>query len=511
MDTVIPTKITMNEALLSRIRDRVYERKPFLKAIIEKLGEKSILHYVHGYADVEIHPLMQSRKVEFLDTFEREVTETLSPELAKKGRRQLEKTFFVSTNDHHGPMNAFDAFNAHLVLALDSIDGPPADATEAVIVFSCCNVSLNNISFPRGLLYSVNAPDGLAMKRLSLLPSNSHSCSLYGYRSYEPREIEKLRKLLRQNVRDHEISPAIAEKLDYIVTNIFGDPAILGRKMYSAQSSIINGKLWDLVFQGQSGAPAFVSVGQERIVARILQDHHLRADTLIHRLLFHPDYERLTLKYFDGIYGAFSMNEGHGTYLFWGRSASTGMRLRMQRSGADLVSDDRTLSVPWTPEGIAEGLKNRTLIPSILLVFEVLSFYYGLKCLGGYSQVNYLTFMKDAFIGMMNELGETEAALACGPVSTKNWSGFSFSYLQSQQGLVSPAQFIDLYLYKDTDMWRRLMDYAHVCTLDQAIQPLLPEIYRYSYPETERETDLVTMTTEDIATFTKMLPCVRMV
>jgi hypothetical protein len=314
------------------MRDRVFERKVFLKNIIEKLGDKSLIDYVPGYCDVEMHPLTLSRQNEFLDTFEREVTETLGAEVAARGRTQLKKTFFGSTNDHHGPINAFDAFNAHLVLALSSMNDPVHHPMDAIIVFSCCNVSLNNISFPRGVLFQVDTPQGGAMRRLSLLPSNSHACALYGYRAYEPREIEKLQKLLRQHVREGTIPKHVAAKVERVITDVFGAPECMTRRTYSAQASIIDKKMWELVFEGQPKAPVMVNVGQERLVSRLLIDHHLQRDCVMKRFLFDPNYERLIRKHFDGIYGAFSSADNSGTYMFWGRAAN-GQRIQMIRTG----------------------------------------------------------------------------------------------------------------------------------------------------------------------------------
>jgi hypothetical protein len=495
--------------LLEQMRRAVFDRKPILGAIIEKLGRKTLLEYVRGYTPVDIHPVMSGRQAEFLGTFRREVGEMFPEDIATRAAEQIARTFFVSTNDHHGPINAFDAFNAHAILALSAMEDPSPDRTDVILLFSCCNVSLNNISFPRGILYSTPSPEGIAARRLSLLPSNSHASALYGYRAYEPREVEKLLKLLREHVREKLVSPQTAAKLEVVIKQILGDKAILERKTYSAQASIINEKLWELVFKDKANAPILVSVGQERLVSRLLLDHHLQQKSLLHSLLFDPAYEKAILKHFDGIYGAFSTADKSGTYLFWGRNREKGMRIRMMRSGDNLVSEDGTISIPWNPESIAAALSVRDIIPSILLVFCTLSFYYGVKCLGGYSQVNYLTFMKEAFMAMLKELGEPEAADQCLPVSTKNWSGFSFAYAEDGKGSVLPAQFLDLYLYADEGMWKRLIDYAHVCTLEQAVAPILPEIYRYSYGEEERDPALMAITPQHFVSAAGLQPCIR--
>ncbi len=494
-----------------RLRKRVFERKPILSAIIEKLGQKSLLEYVRGYTPIEIHPLMAARKPEFLQTFEREIREMFPEDMTQKAVRQMSRHYYASTNDHHGPINAFDAFNAHLILALAAMEDQSPDRTEAIILLSCSNVSLNNISFPRGILFSTPSPEGIVARRLALLPSKSNPCSLYGYRAYAKQDVDKLLTLLRENVRDGFLSQAPAQKLEIVIRDILGDPAILERKTYSAQASMINSRLWNAVFQGADNVPILVSIGKERLTARLLLDHHLGHDTLLTRLLFQPDYEKVVFRHFDGIYGAFSSIDQSGTYFFWGRDAVTGKRSRLLRQGDDIVSDDGLMVIPWNAESIAAALQSRRIIPSMLCVFCTISFYYGVKCLGGYSQVNYLTFMKQAFVAILKELGELEAAEACDPVATKHWSGFSFAYASAGKGPVIPAQFLDLYLYADPGMWTRLMDYAHVCTLAEAVEPILPEIYRYSYPADEREKDLLSVTPQELTAFVGLRPCIRVI
>ncbi len=181
----------------------------------------------------------------------------------------------------------------------------------------------------------------------------------------------------------------------------------------------------------------------------------------------------------------------------------------MMRRGTSLVSDDGSIDIPWTSEAIAVALRERQIIPGMLCVFCTISFYYGVKCLGGYSQVNYLTYMKRAFMAMLTQLGEPDAADTCDLVATKNWSGFSFSYIEDDRGSILPAQFLDLYLHMDHGMFQRLMDYAHVCTIGQAVEPILPEIYRYSYAEKERDPSLLSVTPEELTKLSGLRSCLR--
>lgn len=494
-------------ALLERMRELIFSRKTILRDLIAKLGHKSLYEYVHGYQDVQIHPLMKQRQAEFLQVFEREIIPLVSPASVQIALEQLKKAFFVSTNDHHGPLNAFDFFNAHVVLAMRAIQSPQDTQAHSIIALTCGSVSLNNISFPRGLLFHAKSATGTRQHRLSFLPSNSHACPVYGFRPYTMREVEKVKTALSEKVRGGEVSHIISSQLEHVLT-AFSSPDILSLTSFSDQMTMANERLWKMVFHTQPAAPSLVYIEQEWLVARLLTDCHLHTKSLLHHFIFDEKYEQHIRANFDGVYGAFDSSDHTGTYLFWAVPEGAKLRVQMKKEGNELVAVDDSMRVALTPDAIAEALMKKRLIPGLLLTFVTLSFYYGLKCLGGYSQVNYLTFMKESFMRMMHALGEHDAAEACTEVSTKNWSGFTFTFLGDTTGALEPAFFLDLLLYGNHDMWQSMQTYAHECTLEQSVQPLFHEMYRYSYRKEERDEDLLSLTPSEIASMARIRPLV---
>ena len=55
-------------------------------------------------------------------------------------------------------------------------------------------------------------------------------------------------------------------------------------------------------------------------------------------------------------------------------------------------------------EALAAALRKRELMPTMALCFIVLSFYYGLRCGGGFLQPNYLTQLKEAYARFLTEI-----------------------------------------------------------------------------------------------------------
>ena len=51
------------------------------------------------------------------------------------------------------------------------------------------------------------------------------------------------------------------------------------------------------------------------------------------------------------------------------------------------------------------AILEKRIVPSLALTFIVLSFYYGLQCGGGYSQIAYLAKMQRAYLKLLEYLG----------------------------------------------------------------------------------------------------------
>jgi hypothetical protein len=258
--------------------------------------------------------------------------------------------------------------------------------------------------------------------------------------------------------------------------------------------------------------PDLLYVSQENLAVELLLSRHLVASTPIYKILFDPVYESLIDKYFEGIMGAYSRKEKWGTYLFWGVDGEKNFRLHLWRQGNKLVSDDGKFSIELSPAAIREALVNKQIIPSMLLIYLMISLYYGLKCLGGVNQVQYLSRMKDAYIEMQREYGDEESATMCERVQTKEFvDGPTIAYLSSSSNGAAPANGLDILLYDGGTAWEKLISVAKNITLEESFNPLLPEYYSVMYAEVDRVAELSSITSKEIIQLTgiekKLVPC----
>ncbi|UPA22157.1 hypothetical protein K8942_03785 [Candidatus Peribacteria bacterium] len=510
---VPPVSYSTFEEKLAALQHAVGARRPVLNEVLRKHGERALFDYANDYVDVNLNPPIIQRQDECLSVLHEFANERFGMEVADGVVKQLRQYYFVSTADHVGPVTHPFFVNSNLLTALTE-HGHQDPSLQYIIDLPCTNISLGNSSFPRGLLFSSATKGALQTHKLAFLPSNAHSSSVHHFRPYMAEEIVKIQKQLREKVQNGDVDKAIGDKIHDLIEEIYNQPSVLACKHYSDQVAKTNFHLWSKFF-GASGVklPKLVYLDQEEVVIRLLTKFHLNQDTVIHHILFDPNYESFVNDYFEGIFGSFSRKDQMGTYLFWALPAGEKLNQQLWRKGNRLVTQDESFSVELQPEAIHDALMRGELIPSLLLNFMTLSFYYGLKCLGGFNQVNYLTLMKNAYIRMNVDFGNYRSIECCARAQTKEiCDGLTIAFIRHGDQ-IALANGLDLCLYDDAESWQRLVELSKSLTLQEAINPLLPEIYKISYNDSELHPQLLELTDMTINEHTglnkKLSPCVE--
>lgn len=493
------------EASFKVLKQKVLEKKPVLAEILRKRGTKTLFEYAKLYIDVNLNPPIKRRQGEFIGTFKKQVARRLGPEIAESAATQLYNYYFVSTVDHHSPLFHPFFINGNLLTA-----GPHFENTDPnlknVIVLSFGNISMNNSSFPRGLIFNSFNRGKIEMQRLSFFPAKDRLCPVYNFRSYTREDVEKVRSTLNDLVKVGSVHVREQEKINGILDQIYLKPEMLEAENYSEQITKSNFLLWQRFFDNSNlQPPNIVYLEIESLVNEVLLQHHIFEHTIITHFLLDQKYDLLIFKYFEGIQGAFSRQDKVGSYLFWGLPKGAKYRIQLWKEGNYLVSEDGTYKLELTAESLARAIRDKELIPSMMLCFIVLSFYYGLKCLGGFSQVNYLTYMKNSYIKMQVDLGNYRSIEVCARAQTKEMGAdFTIAFLGGPNGELVPATGLDLILYGDENTWPTIVAGSKQITLDEAVTSLMHEFYPIVYPETERDPELLKITPRDVARLTKL-------
>ncbi len=502
------------DKLFTGLKDAVLAKKPVLKEILEKHGHKMLYDYAKDYIDVNLNPPIALRQEQLLSVVEKETSRLLGPKVAASVVKQLSQYYFVSTADHHGPLTHPFFINSNLLIATPF--GEYNETLDNVIVLACAAVSQNNSSFPRGVVFHSKADDGSThFNSTAFFAAQYRLCPVYNFKPYDKNDLKNLHKGIAERVKSGCMDQATANKFNDIFAEIYEQDDILSCKSYGDQVTKTNYTLWKKLLgssKGTTRVPNLVYLEIESIVSQLILEFHLNEDTTINHFLFDPECDPLINEYFQGITGTFSVADNWGTYMFWALPKGERYRMGLKKIGNKLVTDDGKYSYDITPEAIREGLLSKELIPSSMLVYTVLCFYYGLKCLGGFSQVNYLTFMKNAYIKMQVDRGKYRSIEVCARAQTKEIVGdVNVAFLETAAGELVPATGIDLLLYGKENWWQLFVEESKNISLTEAMNPMMPELYSIIYPEAERNKELLTISAEDITRHTnlreKIAPC----
>ena len=435
------------------IRKTVLDAKPVLAQVLEEHGSESLLEYFkqgpQGSASVP-----EDRKDEFLSVFRDMTARIVGNVAAESATRELSESWYVSTADHHGPLTHPFFFNSALMQAAAN----RAAGKRTVVVLSCAGISVDNSSFPRGFLVH---DEQLRQLRLRLVSRTESSQPVYSLSAYRHKEIASL----KNQIDASSLSFALKLNLIESVLPIYASSEALSFSRYGEQMTYSNFYLWKLL-PGQHDTD-LIYLEQEALVAQLIVRHHLEAETVISELLTDARWQETFEQEFDGIAGAHSIEKGNGTFLFWGIEDSK--RVALKRGDERISSRSR----------IREGLETGTLMPSMSLTYCVLAFYYGINCGGGFSQVNYLTYMKEAYVRLLSKYdasGEERTMLV--GVETRFFCGeFVLATLGAGAELVSATP-LDMYLYSNGET-EGLLDMAmRAHTLRGAVDAIMPELYK---------------------------------
>ncbi|HYE60306.1 MAG TPA: hypothetical protein VEA18_03940 [Candidatus Kapabacteria bacterium] len=499
--TGTPTDHPVTQAEIDRLREAVLVTRPTLREIIEKRGHKTLYEYAREYSDVNLNPAITERQGECISTIRRHVTEQLGPIVGDGVAKQLEKYYFVSTADHHGPICHSFFLNSNLVTSITCLEQQDP-VLKYVIAFSCANVSFSNHTYPRGLLFNTYVNGKIQTQQLGFFPNSSsvRQARVFNYRAYTRDDVDKVKRRLQELVAEGSVTEAIADRVETLLQNIYLREDILACTTYSEQITKSNYHLWNAMFDAiEKKGPHLLYIELEAIVMQLLLDHHMKKSTTLHRILFDSAYGNAFVRIFNNIEGGFSVENGWGTYLFWGLPKDAKYPKKMRKVGQTLVSDDGSYTVPLTPEGIGQALRQKEVFPSTQLSLLVLSLYYGMKCLGGFCQVNYLTYMKEVYKNMLQELGDTESALACERVQTKELGeDLTIAFLGGPHGSRALATSLDVILYGTPETWQTLVDETREIRLAEALNPMMPDFYPVMYKEVDRDPVLSKIKAEDI-------------
>ncbi len=482
-------------SLITELEEIIWQRRPILGEIMKKHGDKTLYSYTQDFLDINKSPRLDARKPELIAVVERLLAARLGPEVAAGVATQLRELPLVSTADHHGPVTHPFFLNSNIITGLPLLEKSHPN-WRYLIDFSFATVSMNNSSYPRGVVLHPDAADSNTLLRVPLSPDKSKMATVYTAPAYSQENLDRACAELEKKIARKEIPADKGQKVIEILKTYFGAADVINDPDICSQITKINFRLWQHFFKQTDGLmPDVIYIEIETIVTELLQTIHFKdTASLIHQFLFDTESRRLFRELFNNIPGAFSIENNWGTFLFWAIDKNM-RRVQLFLKGDELRSDDGTQVYPLTPDAISKGLATKEIFPSMTLCYIIISLYYGMKCLGGFSQVNDLTRSKTAWQEWLRRVGNLDEAEAVEPVQTKELGGdgMMLACLPHTGPEVVPATGIDLMLEPRLGV-ADFLRLSKQLTLNEMMLPMLPEIYTVLYSQPDRDPKFADLT-----------------
>lgn len=470
MDSILvihqPQKNTADQEKL----ERVFEKRPLLKKMLEKSGHLTLKEFsgenLAGHSQPDPH-----RQKELLEILKNMLTVRLGTQVASEVVTQMEHLYYVSTADHHGTINSGLSVSSNLLIA----SGYPEDPMlKYLVVLSCAGITQKNEDYPRGLLFHEDNRENFPLVKLPILPHDTRSSVLYGFRAFTLQEIVKAEESLKKQTRTGEVSEEKSRVLLDLLDRIYKRPDTLNLQLACEQFTTITHEMWKEAFPSPHRKD-LIYLDQEGLIAELLIHHHMEQNTVLHKVIFDPTYEEKLIRPVVNAMEPYLRQGFVGDSLFWALTKENNYRERLSKEGNELVSGDGNIRVPLTPEGIGRALKAGQIYPNIFLCFLVLHLYYGLNCLGGFNQMHYLAAMQKAY-------NET----AIDPVTSNGKSdlyNYGMELIHLENGPTRTLiHGLDLLLYKDPELWEKVMKASEKITLNELFGASINVVHDILYP-----------------------------
>lgn len=447
---------------LAKLKAEVFAKRKVLAKIYEQSAQKSLFDYARGWPV----SLPTQNTNAFFAQAQKVLLKIYTPELVNKILPRAGRSPLVSTIDHHGILNHPFFVNSNLIFSLGK-------NIKYLLCLSTSGVSLNNSSWPGCLL--VTGADA-QQKRFSFFPDKIKNMAVLGTRAFSRLDVKRI----SSRIQTANFLPGPKQqRLVGLVEEIFNRPEIFEFSSFSAQAAFVSHLLWAKVFPG---APQLVYLPLEELISGLIVNEIAKdKNSILHKLLFTQAGWHSAEQYFSGSH--------KGSFLFWG--LENGRRSRLARQGRQLLGPN--FSVPPDVETIAGMLLAKQLYPTSLVSFLVL-LYYGLTCLGGFNQVDWLTAIKEKFTELLKASGEQSLA----GVHTENFAEGSLAFGVNGRGQIYKPTGLDLFLENDSRLYEKYKQLALQITLGESVVSQLPEMYKVISPGPKRNASLSKITEADI-------------
>ena len=448
---------------------QVCEQLPPVRRAYENDGHLTLPAFLQQTLRVSTDPLQP--RADLLDVVYRYAAPLLGETIAATAAQELQNSPAVLTSNHHGADFLAQSLQGGLIFSLREINGKPATT---VPVFACGNISLNNPTYPQGLLLYHCPPRAERFTlpaKLPIFPNRLKRRSVSGAEAYNTDMLARAKWRTSTLLQDGQLPPLLATTVETILDKIYSNSKVMTLPSYSQQAVVLNNQLWKHCFHEPEQAPEMVYLELEHITSGLLQTDLSNEDSLLWQLMFNPDLRTSLLQQLDGTKICWDQSKladrlrpdpdslptklgGSGTIFFWPVN-ELGWRVPLHlthsdRQAATLQGRDergKLWQLPFQPAAILQALQTGRLLPSLFTCYLTVGLTRGVSCCGGYFQAQYLPAIQRGLIQVLedNNFGLDKLAKQLAQVPTDiSLLGMQGVMRQLDETLLLPAGLVEI-------------------------------------------------------------------
>lgn len=358
----------------------ILETSPVIKKTISEYGHLTLLQYIDILQQKSFLPIKSTPVFEVLE----ELTQLyIGKKIARQVCDDLQSCFMALSAHHYGLDTYSQSIQSSLFFSKRNIKNSQA---KTILVLACGNVTLQSLTYPGGLIiYRIGEvlPERWP-QRFGLLPHRLKSKCVYNAPSLTKEMCINAQAKSERMSRKRLFTNNISINIDRIIKDVFLSNITQEQKYFSQQATIFNYHLWKKIYPECSLVYLQLEEFASKLIIRDLKD----PKSLFFKILFESNHAQQMIS-------SLGKQNLISTHFFWGLT-DKGKKFKLSLENDKLIGSDHKgnkSSLIFSSKNIIQSLQNNEIMPSVFTCFLIISFIYGLNCVGGYYQSSYLPKM----------------------------------------------------------------------------------------------------------------------
>ena len=468
--------LTQGSSLVEKTHQSVLNKFPEMARIVREYGDLPLQDYAESFFRYRAQSIQP--RDDFIEVVSGYARRLLGGETAALLERHFSDTPVALTANHHGVDYKSLTVHGTIIFALPRLLESSPGSVPVVPVLAFGIVPLNNFSFPRGIILSrekevVEQPAAKARtyRKVPVIPVKFSQTLVSVTGPITTQMVSRALGEVERLFAEGAILESERKSLSALLREEYAGEEVLSLPDYSDQAVVLNRAVWKRIFAPplRDEIPDLAYLEMERVAAALLEKDIRDADSMFHNLLFDPLLREELLHALEDQVGCWNLKKldelskraaqgrpgpedfrGCGTAFFWqvdqkGRRVPLMLTKHGSQPALSGITAGGEISVPLTPKALCQGLRERKLLPCLFSSFAVLAFARGIKCLGGFYQVDYLPAMQRGLLHALESRGFHDWAKKIALVPTANFvTGMNIALVHYPNGETASAGAIEI-------------------------------------------------------------------